>query len=121
MLISARDSAHAFSVKYIPRMCVAVIDRRNGCNLSASRENCTAWLHEVLLAMLMEQHTVVFLYQLAQARPNNVLLFLVYIMGVVYTVACGVLVYKLSLQKQVGYWGEPERAPHYWDCIAEVC
>ena len=70
MLISVRDSAHAFSVKYIPRMCVAVIDRRNGCNLSASRENCTAWLHEVLLAMLMEQHTVVFLYQLAQARPN---------------------------------------------------
>ena len=72
MLISARDSAHAFSVKYIPRMCVAVIDGRNGCNLSASRENCTAWLHEVLLVMLMEQHTVH-----AQARPHNVLHFLV--------------------------------------------
>ena len=42
-------------------------------HLRISRENCTAWLHEVLLAMLLEQRTVVFLYQLDQARPHNVL------------------------------------------------
>ena len=46
-----------------------------GLSASISHENCTAWLHEVLLAMLMEQHTVLFLYQLAQARPHNVLHF----------------------------------------------
>ena len=46
-------------------------------HLWPSRENCTARLHEVLLAMLMEQRTVVFLYQVAQARPHNVLHFLV--------------------------------------------
>ena len=34
-LISTRDSAHDFCVKFSPSVCVAVIDRRNSCNLSA--------------------------------------------------------------------------------------
>ena len=49
-LISARGSAHDFSVKFSPSVCVACssfLDRR--LNL---------WLYEVLLTMLMEQQTV---------------------------------------------------------------
>ena len=44
-LISARDSAHDFIVKFSPSVCVAVVAAEK-------------WLHEVLLTMLMEQETV---------------------------------------------------------------
>ena len=47
ILISARDSAHDFIVKFSPSMCVSVIASLTG-----------EWLHKVLLTMLMEQQTV---------------------------------------------------------------
>ena len=46
-LISVRDSAHDFIVKFSPRMCVAVVSSLTG-----------KWMHKGLLTMLMEQQTV---------------------------------------------------------------
>ena len=47
-LISAKDSAHYFIVRFSPSMCVSVVASLTG-----------EWLHEVLLTMLMEQQTVI--------------------------------------------------------------
>ena len=65
-LISARDSAHVFSVKFSPSVCVAieaVLTREMAAicqhlRPSISGDNYTAWVHEVLLTTLMEQQTV---------------------------------------------------------------
>ena len=46
-LISVRDSAHDFIVKFSPSMYVAVVPSLTG-----------KWLHKGLLTMLMEQQTV---------------------------------------------------------------
>ena len=45
-LISARNSAHNFSVKFSPSVCVAVVASLTG---DVVRTIATAWLREVLL------------------------------------------------------------------------